>query len=62
MVMKMNNNRDGARRAEAPIGSFDPIDSALRQLFDDVSEEEIPDDFTALVAQFAEQQSKRGEK
>lgn len=58
--MKMKNNSDRPARAEPPPQAFDPIDAALRQMFDKMSEEEVPDDFSALVAQFAQQQRERG--
>lgn len=31
--------------------AFDPVEAALRQIFDDVAAEDIPDDFADLVAQ-----------
>lgn len=35
--------------AATPL-AFDPIEAALRQIFDDVTAEPVPDDFADLVA------------
>jgi|GEM_PF-7125429 len=39
----------------SPDLAFDPVEAALRQLFEEMSAEEIPDDFMALVAQLDNQ-------
>lgn len=39
------------RKAVQPGLAFDPLEAALRQLFDEVAAEEIPDDFMKLVKQ-----------
>ncbi len=38
-------------KAVQPRLAFDPLEAALRQLFDEVAAEEIPDDFMKLVKQ-----------
>ena len=37
-------------KTPGPDLAFDPVDAALRQLFDAVSAENIPDDFADLIA------------
>jgi hypothetical protein len=41
-----------------PPTAFDPIEAALRQMFNEVEREDVPDDFSELVAKFAKQQRK----
>lgn len=36
-----------------PPTSFDPVEAALRQMFDEVASEDVPDDFAGLVAELA---------
>lgn len=36
---------------KGPKLAFDPVEAALRQIFDEVASEEVPDDFADLVAQ-----------
>jgi hypothetical protein len=47
---------DKKRTGEAKPPAFDPIEAALRRMFNDVAKEEVPDDFSQLVAQFAQKQ------
>lgn len=43
-------NRDNDRKARSKVGlAFDPIAAALRQMHDNVSSEDIPDDFLRLL-------------
>jgi Anti-sigma factor NepR len=39
-----------------PELAFDPLEAALRQLFDDVAAEAVPDDFMQLVAKLENKQ------
>lgn len=34
--------------------AFDPVEAALRQIFDDVASEDVPDDFSDLVAKLTD--------
>jgi hypothetical protein len=45
------------RPINAPPPAFDPIEAALRQMFNDMAQEDVPDEFEQLVAQFARKQS-----
>ncbi len=46
----MRNQRDSDQTDNAPDLAFDPVEAALRQIFDAVAAEEVPEDFAALVA------------
>lgn len=46
---RMTKKRQAAKQA-GPEVAFDPLEAALRQMFDDVASEKIPDDFADLVA------------
>ena len=46
MTMKKDQDK---KPAGTPL-AFDPIEAALRQIFDEVSAEAVPDDFADLVA------------
>lgn len=37
-----------------PGMAFDPVEAALRQIFDDVASEDVPDDFSDLVAKLTD--------
>ena len=37
--------------------AFDPIEAALREIFDGIEGEPVPDDFAALVAQFGKKKA-----
>lgn len=37
----------------APPMAFDPVEAALRQIFDDVAAEDVPPDFADLVAKLS---------
>ena len=41
--------KDKAHKAGPPM-AFDPVEAALRQIFDDVASEDIPSDFADMVA------------
>ena len=45
----MQKKRQGAKETRPEL-AFDPLEAALRQMFDDVAAEKIPDDFAELVA------------
>lgn len=47
----MTDDKQPKPKAPQPPVAFDPVEAALRQIFDDVAAEEIPDDFAELVAQ-----------
>ena len=38
-------------KPQQPPAAFDPVEAALRQIFDTVASEDVPDDFADLVAQ-----------
>ena len=44
---------DKSRKSEKtkPPVAFDPVEAALRQIFDEVASENVPPDFADLVAQ-----------
>ncbi len=42
--------------------AFDPVQAALRQLYEDVAAEQIPDDFIKLLDQLDEPTIKAGKK
>ncbi|MHA7820074.1 MAG: NepR family anti-sigma factor [Erythrobacter sp.] len=41
--------------------AFDPVEAALKQMFDDVASEEVPEDFADLIAKLSDKPLK-GEK
>ncbi len=41
------HQKDGAK---CPPMAFDPVDAALRQIFDELASEDIPEDFADLVS------------
>lgn len=45
-----------------PPASFDPVEAALRQMFDDVASEDVPEDFAGLVAELAKKAREAKEK
>jgi hypothetical protein len=47
----MTEDKQPKPKAPQPPVAFDPVEAALRQIFDDVAAEDIPDDFADLVAQ-----------
>lgn len=58
---KMNNDdKPPATSATAPQLAFDPIEAALRQIFDGVSAEPVPDDFADLVARLPTRKAPSG--
>jgi hypothetical protein len=46
-------------KAPQPPVAFDPVEAALRQIFDDVAVEDIPADFADLVAQLTPNPGKK---
>lgn len=39
----------------SPPMAFDPVEAALREIFDDVASEDVPADFAELIAKLAKQ-------
>lgn len=59
MVGQMSkDSQPTGRPIEPPPTAFDPIEAALRQMFSEVEREQVPEDFSELVAKFAQQQKK----
>lgn len=54
-MMKKKLPPSADRVAEIP--AFDPIEAALREIFDGIESEPVPDDFAALVAKLGKSQS-----
>lgn len=52
---------DQRRKSEKPKPpvAFDPVEAALKQIFDDVTAESVPADFAALVAKLTEKKSEK---
>lgn len=51
---------DGSRKAKGRVGlAFDPIAAALRQMHEDVTSEDIPDDFLRLLDEIDERASRK---
>lgn len=52
---------DKRRKSEKtnPPVAFDPVEAALRQIFDQVAAESVPPDFSDLVAQLLEKTSEK---
>lgn len=49
------HQKDGVK---SPPMAFDPVDAALRQIFDDLAAEDIPDDFADLVSKLTKEPRK----
>lgn len=47
----MTDDKQPKPKVTQPPVAFDPVEAALRQIFDDVAAEDVPDDFADLVAQ-----------
>lgn len=45
----MEKKRQRAKPSRPEL-AFDPVEAALRQMFDEVSAEPVPDDFAALIS------------
>ncbi len=58
----MTFDKHRKREAPKPPVAFDPVEAALRQIFDDVAAEEVPSDFADLVAQLTEKPGKKKAK
>lgn len=49
----MTDDTQPKPKGPQPPVAFDPVEAALRQIFDDVAAEDIPADFADLVAQLS---------
>lgn len=59
----MTDDKQPKSKAPQPPVAFDPVEAALRQIFDDVAAEDIPADFADLVAQLTPRSNdKKGNK
>ncbi|MCX9146530.1 NepR family anti-sigma factor [Erythrobacter sp. WG] len=58
----MTEKKQPEPKREQPAVAFDPVEAALRQIFDDVAAEDIPDDFADLVAQLTTKSSDEKDK
>lgn len=47
----MTDDKKPRAKAPQPPVAFDPVEAALRQIFDEVASEDVPADFADLVAQ-----------
>lgn len=47
----MTDDKQPQPKGPQPPVAFDPVEAALRQIFDDVAAEDVPADFADLVAQ-----------
>ncbi|MGY6551535.1 MAG: NepR family anti-sigma factor [Erythrobacter sp.] len=45
----MNNNQP-KNKGKSPPMAFDPVEAALRQVFDDIASEDVPEQFNDLIA------------
>lgn len=54
-MMKKKLPPSAGRTAEVP--AFDPIEAALREIFDGIESEPVPDDFADLVAKLGKTRS-----
>ena len=53
--------KDKAPKAGPPM-AFDPVEAALRQIFDNVASEDVPADFADLVAKLGKNRNERKAK
>ena len=61
-ISSMTEPKQPKSKSAHPPVAFDPVEAALRQIFNDVAAEEIPDDFAALVAQLDPKSGEKKEK
>lgn len=47
----MTQDKEDKSKPLRPPVAFDPVEAALKQIFNDVASEDVPDDFADLVAQ-----------
>jgi hypothetical protein len=58
-VLKKKKKNGGLSSAPKPSRvelAFDPVEAALRELFDDMAAEAVPDDFVRLIEQLDDDQ------
>lgn len=48
-MTERNQPKGKSQNADPPM-AFDPVEAALRQIFDNVASEDLPEDFADLVA------------
>lgn len=58
----MTEDKQPKPKEPQPPVAFDPVEAALRQIFDDVAAEDIPADFADLVAQLTPKSSDKKDK
>jgi len=60
-ISKRKSAGPGSRRRAVPSApqAFDPIEAALRQLYDNMVAEPIPDDFLRILDRLAEAEERR---
>jgi Anti-sigma factor NepR len=58
----MTDEKKSKATAAQPPVAFDPVEAALRQIFDDVASEDVPIDFADLVAQLSDKPGKKKDK
>ena len=55
-----DEKREKREKHKTPV-AFDPVEAALKQMFDDVASEDVPEDFAELIAKLSDKPHK-GEK
>ena len=55
-----DEKREKREKFKTPV-AFDPVEAALKQMFDEVAAEEVPEDFADLIAKLSDKPLK-GEK
>ena len=58
-MTKDTSNEPGSPKAP---DKTDPIETALREIFTDIEEEEVPAEFSDLIRQFAQESAKADRK
>lgn len=48
-----DEKREKREKMKTPV-AFDPVEAALKQMFDDVASEEVPDDFADLISKLSD--------
>lgn len=61
-VFKMTEKKQPEEKRAQPLVAFDPVRAALRQIFDDIAAEDVPNDFADLVAQLNTKSSEKKDK
>ena len=58
----MTDDKQPKSDSPQPPMAFDPVEAALRQIFDDVAAEDVPADFADLVAQLTTGSNQKKDK